>query len=411
MSLIGNKDKDMKCMTSLVLLLIASVSMAQGVPNTFTAGTPALAAEVNANFTNLDTRVSTNATNIGTNTTNIGTNTTNIAQVLASDGNNNTRVGTSALANNTTGFDNTAVGFEALSQNTFASSNTAVGNQALQANITGLNNAAFGSVALQANTTGDFNTAVGTMALWENTTGGNNTAVGDGAVRSNTTANFNTAVGTMALWQNTIGEHNIAIGHFAGQFLTTGNGNIAISNFGVAGESGTIRIGSIGLHARAFIAGIRGIPTGNANAVAVLIDSAGQLGTVSSSRRYKEDIEDMAGASAGLLSLRPVTFRYKQAFENGNKPIQYGLIAEEVAEVFPDLVVYDEDGEPETVKYRLLSTLLLNELQKQQQVTADQAAQLAAVEMQLAELTALTSRLAQPVTPVSEVQLASNFDF
>ncbi|MFB3105919.1 MAG: tail fiber domain-containing protein, partial [Pseudomonadales bacterium] len=393
------------------------------VPNTFTAGTPALAAEVNANFTNLDTRASTNATNIGTNTTNIATNTTNIAQVLESDGNFNTRAGTgalsvntgfqntafgmSALFRNTTGQGNTATGAFALETNTTGGNNTAVGSVALNLNSTGLNNTAVGSSALSSNTTANFNTAVGNQALWKNTTGSNNTAVGEGAVRSNTTANFNTAVGTMALWQNTIGEHNIAIGHFAGQFLTTGNGNIAISNFGVAGESGTIRIGGVA-QTRAFIGGIRGKTTGFTDAVAVLIDSAGQLGTVSSSRRYKEDIEDMAGASAGLLSLRPVTFRYKQAFENGNKPIQYGLIAEEVAEVFPELVVYNEDGEPETVKYRLLSTLLLNELQKQQQVTADQAAQLAAVEMQLAELTALTSRLAQPVTPVSEVQLASN---
>ena len=105
--------------------------------------------------------------------------------------------------------------------------------------------------------------------------------------------------------------------------------------------------------------------TGIDDAVPVLVDSAGQLGTVSSSRRYKQDIEDMAGASESLLSLRPVTFRYKKTFKDGDKPIQYGLIAEEVAEVFPDLVVYTEDGEPETVKYHLLATLLLNELQKQ----------------------------------------------
>jgi len=116
----------------------------------------------------------------------------------------------------------------------------------------------------------------------------------------------------------------------------------------------------------------------------------------------------MAAASDALLSLRPVTFHYKKAFADGDKPIQYGLIAEEVAEVFPDLVVYNEDGEPETIKYHLLATMLLNELQKQQQVTADQAAQLAALDNQLSELTALTSRLAQSVTPVSEVQLASN---
>ena len=369
----------------------------------------------------------------------------------------NTRGGTNALVNNTTGNFNSAYGVDTLTANTTGSSNTAVGAQALQANITGLDNTAVGNVALQANTTGRFNTAVGDQALWKNTTGANNTASGHLALGSNTTGQQNAATGVQALQQNTTGNvntatgvlalgrnttgccntatgaralgfnttgssntaigrealgrnttgiQNIALGAVAGGALTTGSNNIMIGNNGVAGESATIRIGRF--QNRAFIEGIRGKTTGFTDAVAVLIDSAGQLGTISSSRRYKEDIEDMAGASDGLLSLRPVTFRYKQAFENGNKPIQYGLVAEEVAEVFPDLVVYDEDGEPETVKYHMLATLLLNELQKQQQVTADQAAQLAAVEMQLAELTALTSRLAQSVTPVSEVQLASN---
>jgi hypothetical protein len=188
------------------------------------------------------------------------------------------------------------------------------------------------------------------------------------------------------------------------------------------------------------IKGISGVVTGINNDVPVLIDSAGQLGTINSSGRYEEDIDDMARASDNLLSLRPVTFRYKKAFEDGDRPIQYGLIAEEVAEVFPPLVVYNEDGEPETVKYHLLATLLLNELQKQrskfqtlQQVIVDQAAQvivdqaahlvslveqnrahesaqerLVALEAKVADLTALTALLTQSVTPVSEVQLASN---
>jgi len=207
------------------------------------------------------------------------------------------------------------------------------------------------------------------------------------------------------------------MGHNAGVDYTTGSDNIAIGNNGDGNESGTIRIGDAD-QTRTFIAGITGVTDG----VSVLIDSAGQLGTVSSSRRYKEDIEEMAGASDGLLSLRPVTFRYKKAFVDDDKPIQYGLIAEEVAEIFPDLVVYNEDGEPETVKYHLLATLLLNEFQKLEQVTADQEAQLVslveqnrayksererlvALEAKVAELTAL---LVQSVTPVSEVQLASN---
>ncbi len=184
-------------------------------------------------------------------------------------------------------------------------------------------------------------------------------------------------------------------------------------------------LGLQGTQTKTVIAGIRGITTGVANGIPVLIDSTGQLGTVSSSRRYKEDIEDMAGASGRLLSLRPVTFRYRQAFADGSKPIQYGLVAEEVAEVFPDLVVYNEDGEPETVKYHVLATMLLNELQALQQVTSDQAAQLvalehqnrahererarlAAVEATLRELTALTARLAQSAEQDQPVEVASS---
>ena len=224
------------------------------------------------------------------------------------------------------------------------------------------------------------------------------------------------------------------MGHpLAGGNATTGSNNIYLgANVGgVAGESNTMYLGLQGTQTKTVIAGIRGITTGAADAIPVLIDSNGQVGTVSSSRRYKEDIEDMAGASDSVLGLRPVTFRYTKAFTDGSKPIQYGLIAEEVAEVFPDLVVYNDDGEPETVKYHLLATMLLNELQKQQgefqelqQVTADQAAQLvalarqnrdherererlAAVEATLAELSALTAGLARSAPQDRPVELAS----
>jgi hypothetical protein len=318
-------------------------------------------------------------------------------------GGQNTASGREALISNTTGSNNTASGYQALFSNTTGSNNTASGYQALVSNTTGSNNTASGREALTSNITGGGNTASGWRALRFNTIGGQNTASGLEALESNTTGGQNTASGWGALVSNTTGNRNIAMGYLAGNDYTTGSDNIAIGNSGIAGESATIRIG--GAQSRAFISGIRGVATGTSDAVPVLIDSVGQLGTVSSSQRHKEHIEDMAGASDGLLSLRPVTFRYKKAFVDGDKPIQYGLIAEEVAEVFPDLVVYNEDGELETVKYHLLATLLLNEFQKLQQVTVDQAARLATVEMQLA---ALTSRLAQPVTPVSEVQLASN---
>jgi hypothetical protein len=114
------------------------------------------------------------------------------------------------------------------------------------------------------------------------------------------------------------------------------------------------------------VSGVSGIATGDNNAVPVVIDSNGQLGTLSSSRRFKTDIQDMGEASSGLLRLRPVTFRYKKPFANGSQPIQYGLIAEEVAEVYPDLVARSADGEIESVKYQVLDSMLLNELQRQE---------------------------------------------
>src|SRR5262249_41630858 len=147
--------------------------------------------------------------------------------------------------------------------------------------------------------------------------------------------------------------------------LTSGDNNIIIgSSSGSAGMANTTIIGDGTNQTRVFITGIRGVTTVNNNASPVVIDSAGQLGTISSSRRFKEDIQDMGSASEDLMRLRPVTFRYKQPFGDGSKPIQYGLIAEEVAEVFPDLVARDADGAIETVKYQLLDSLLLNEMQK-----------------------------------------------
>ena len=288
-------------------------------------------------------------------------------------GADNTAVGVSALASNTTGPDNTAVGGDALFANTSGNLNTAVGADALVQNTTGGSNTGIGFGALAGNITGVNNTATGLQALTNNTAD-DNTATGTTALNNNTTGGQNTAVGAFALESNTTGNANIAIGDSAGVNLTTGSQNIDIGNQGVAAEGTTIRIGSEGVQTAAFVAGIRGATTGNNNAVAVVIDSNGQLGTISSSRRYKEDIRDMAGASDRLLRLRPVTFRYKKPFADGEKPIQYGLIAEEVAEIFPDLVAYGQDKRPETVKYQTLSSLLLNEVQKLHTKIQDQAA-------------------------------------
>ena len=180
-------------------------------------------------------------------------------------------------------------------------------------------------------------------------------------------AGGNIALGLGALSADTTGTNNIALGSLAANVVSNGNSNnIHIGSQGLAGDVNTIRIGTPGTQTSFFVAGVRGTATLNNNAVPVLIDSNGQLGTMSSSRRFKEDIQDMGDASRDLMQLRPVTFRYKQPFADGSKPIQYGLIAEEVAEVYPDLVAYSADGQIETVKYQVLDSMLLNEFQHQQ---------------------------------------------
>jgi hypothetical protein len=268
--------------------------------------------------------------------------------------------------------DNVAVGRYALYAPT-GTGNTALGDNALYANTTGSDNTGIGTGALGANTTGYRNTATSSSALGSNNTGHDNTATGVNALSNNTTGATNTAIGSMALLNNVSGGNNIAIGdHAAFNVYLATNNNIHIGTRGSSSDSSTIRIGGFtGLGDPAsqssfFAAGVRGTTTANNDAVPVVIDSAGQLGTVSSSRRFKEDIQDMADSSSGLMRLRPVTFRYQKPFADGTKPVQYGLIAEEVAEVYPDLVVHSADGQIETVKYQVLDSMLLNEVQRQQ---------------------------------------------
>jgi hypothetical protein len=247
--------------------------------------------------------------------------------------------------------------------------NTAVGYGALRVTIVGYNTGV-GFAALYGNKNGMHNTAVGNNSLFNNIEGQGNVAIGSHALYLNKWENANTAVGTDALYTNT-GYGNIALGSAAGYDLTTGDNNIDIGSRGVPGEANTTRIGDV--QTRAFMAGIRGVTTAKNDAVNVVITSDGQLGTLSSSRRYKEDIADMGEASARLQSLRPVTFRYKKAYANGEKPIQFGLIAEEVAEVFPELAILNEEGQPETVKYQDLAPLLLNEFLKEHRLVDAQA--------------------------------------
>jgi hypothetical protein len=280
----------------------------------------------------------------------------------------NTASGYFALHSNTTGNSNTASGYAALNSNTTGNSNTASGSGALQ-NNNGFDNTASGASALVDNTTGNSNTASGSGALNKNTTGYSNTASGYAALLSNTTGFNNTASGQGALYYNTTGTGNTAVGYGAGQSLTTGNNNIDIGNNGVAAESGTIRIGTAVTHTKAFLAGVRGITTGVQDGLTVLIDSNGQLGTTSSSARVKREIAGIGEASSALLQLRPVSFLYR----NDRVGIrQYGLIAEEVAEVMPELVQFSHTGEAETVRYHFLAPLLLNELQKQQRTIEEQ---------------------------------------
>ena len=264
----------------------------------------------------------------------------------------NTAIGWNALYNNRTGVQNTAIGSGALFHGS-GSSNTATGSQALNNNDTGSNNNAVGAFALFSNTTGALNEAMGSNALLSNVSGIANVAIGDAAL-NNADALFNTAVGFNA-GQNVItGFDNIYLGDTAG---TLDNAGVAVPD-----ESGVIRIGSLfSGTAACFINGIYGKSFGPAD-MAVRIGSDGKLGTVVSSRRFKHDIKPMDKASEVIMALKPVTFHYNNAAED--RPAS-GLIAEDVAEVSPDLVIRDKEGKPLSVRYEDVNVMLLNEFLKE----------------------------------------------
>jgi Chaperone of endosialidase len=265
--------------------------------------------------------------------------------------NGNTFLGDDALIQDTTGLDNTAIGSLALSSNTTGSYNTATGFQ-----------------TLLSNTIGTFNTAIGRDALNRNTAGGSNTTIGVEALFSNTTGNSNTAIGVGALLNNN-GDNNIALGHNAGANLTTGDNNIDIGNTGATAESGRIRIGTRGTHTATFIAGISGVAgTGSQ----VIVNSNGKLGVTASSKRYKDAIKPMDKASEAILALKPVIFHYKQEIDPDGIP-QFGLVAEDVEKVNPDLVARDEQGKPYTVRYEAVNAMLLNEFLKEHRKVEEQA--------------------------------------
>jgi len=272
----------------------------------------------------------------------------------------NTATGSGALQSNTTGIENTAIGTSALFSNTTGSLNTATGVSALGSNTTGNANTATGQGALDLNTTGSHNTAIGFQALFSSR-GNFNTAIGAGALTSNSTAN-NTAIGFNALLNNTTGINNIALGFKAGASLTTGNNNIDIGNVGVASDANTIRLGKVGTQTATLVAGIFGSTV--ASGVGVIVNSSGRLGTVLSSARFKEAIKPMDKASETILDLKPVTFRYNEELDPDKIP-QFGLIAEEVEKVNPDLVVRDEEGKIMSVRYEAVNAMLLNEFLKE----------------------------------------------
>jgi len=334
----------------------------------------------------------------------------------ASDATQSTAGGTGALASslNFAGYgNNTAFGYYALNATAPAATdangnatggqlNSAFGYDALLLNTSGSDNSAFGASALTYNTSGTANIALGSGALELNTTGNNNIGIGAAAMKSNEAGSSNTVIGGFAFFSASSGSNNVMVGQQAGAFTNSGSGNVILgtnagnklsngsnnvylaSPGGAATESGIIRIGTLGTQTAAYIAGVHGVSVSGGSLL--VINSSGQLGTILSSARYKTDIQDMGERSVKLAELRPVTFHYKTD-PSGDQ--QYGLIAEEVAKVYPDLVVHGEHGEIESVQYQQLIPMLLNELQKQQKLVKQQTAELVALRAKSGEIDAL----------------------
>jgi len=323
--------------------------------------------------TNAADSITSGARNIG-----IGTN----ALTAATTAQDNVAIGNNASSSNVGAQGCVAIGSETLSLN-LQGEQTAVGYLALRVNTTGSNGTAFGSRALASNTTGGENTGAGRGALELNTTGFSNTAVGESAININTTGNENTGIGegtlillasgsrNSTLGVNTLntittGSNNLALGYNAGSALTVNNNaNIDIAHVGVVGDVGVVRIGTAGTQVKNFQAGIRGITTDAADAIAVLVSSTGQLGTVSSLRSQKENIKEISAVeNAAIISmLAPVRFDY---IAGHGKHQQFGLIADDVEKICPDICAYDADDNLQTVHYDRLGIMLLKEVQRLQ---------------------------------------------
>jgi hypothetical protein len=338
---------------------------------------------------------------------------TGAGTLVLNTGNENTATGAAALLSNTIGEFNTATGAFALFSNQESNRNNAVGDRALFSHTSGDYNNAVGTFALSSDIGGTQNNAFGDEALNSNTIGAANTAVGDNALHSNTTGSLNAAIGALALYSNVGGNFNTALGAGAGSSVT-GNSNICVGNsvLGVAGENNRIRIGDNlptgSGQSACYIGGIAGQTVG-AGGGTCYVDNAGKLGVFLSARRYKENIRPMDDGSAALFSLKPVTFRYKPEYDKSGTP-HFGLIAEEVAEVAPDLVIRNAKGEISTVRYEAVNAMLLNEFlkehRKMQELEATVVQQQKAVDALIAHIKEQDSKI-QNVTDQLEMSKAT----
>jgi hypothetical protein len=320
------------------------------------------------------------------------------ARFLRSDGSQNVGLGYTALNNNSSGTLDTAVGYTALFHNTTGSDNAAFGDEALYFNTTGVDNTAAGTLALYNNTSGNYNTGAGNGAIFSNTNGSYNTAQGYLALAANKSGSYNTAIGSFALESGTTGSQNIAIGYLAGNNLT-GGGNIDIGSQGVATDQGVIRIGDTNNQIQTYIAGIYGWVVSGAQ---VFVAPDGRLGAFASSARFKQNIQSMGDASDVLLSLQPVTFQYKPEIDPQGAA-QFGLVAEDVAKVDPDLILRDGKGRPFSVRYEAVNAMLLNEFLKQHKTVEAQKSEVEKLKAGNADLKEKNESLEKRIAALEEM--------
>jgi Chaperone of endosialidase len=350
------------------------------------------------------------------NTTNAFNTAVGAGTLLSNTADQNTAVGAAALFSNSSGNFNTATGAFALVGNTFGTNNTASGANALFTNAIGNyntasgfealkfanadDNTAMGALALHSDSAGAFNTATGVSALFTNTSGNNNVATGVSALYHNADGHDNTAMGYQALLNSTGGAYNIAIGAGAGVNHDTGSNDIYIGDSGGAAESNVIAIGGFPSSGTNYTAAyVGGIYDAVVSDRPVYIQSNGRLGTLASSRRYKDEIKPMDKTSEALFALQPVTFRYKQEMDPSRR-LSFGLLAEDVAEVSPALVSRDKEGKPQTVRYEAVNAMLLNEFLKEHKAFLEEQRTVLGLKNEIAALSAIVRAQAAQIQEV-----------